>query len=115
MVEGEFPGVKEEAWSGEGVFFSVDGISEDGGADVVEVHADLVSPTGVEVTEKEGGLRGGIGGERFVIGDRGFATGRIDDGHFLAVYRVATDVGEDGFLFRLRDAIGNGEVELLHG
>ncbi len=97
------------------MLFSVDRIAEDGGAEVVHVDADLVGAAGVEVAEDEGGLRGGIGGERFVIGNRGLAAGRVDDRHFLAVDGVAADVGEDGVLCLRRDAMGDGEVELFHG
>lgn len=115
MVEGELPGVEEKARGGERVFFPVNGIAEDGGADVVEMDADLVGAAGVEVAQDERGLGGGIGGERFVIRDRGLAAGWIDDGHFLAVHWVATDVREDRFLVRLGDAVRDCEVELLHG
>ena len=41
MLEGELPCVEHEAGGGEFVFFPVDGIAEDGGADMVEVDADL--------------------------------------------------------------------------
>jgi len=115
VVEGELPSVEHEAWGGELVFFSVDRIAEDGGAEVVHVDADLVGPAGVEVAEHEGGFRREIGGERFVIGDRGLAAGWIDDGHFLAIHGVAADVGEDRVFFLRRDAVGDGEVELFHG
>ena len=115
MVEGKLPSVEHETRGRELVFFSVDWIAEDGGAEVVHVDADLVGAAGVEVAEDEGGLRGGIGGERFVIGNRGLAAGRVDDRHFLAVDGVAADVGEDGVLCLRRDAMGDGEVELFHG
>ena len=115
MVEGKLPSVEHETRGRELVFFSVDWIAEDGGAEVVHVDADLVGAAGVEVAEDEGGLRGGIGGERFVIGNRGLAAGRVDDRHFLAVDGVAADVGKDGVLCLRRDAMGDGEVELFHG
>lgn len=115
VEEGEPPGVEEETGSGELVFFPVDGIAEDGGADVVEVDADLVGAAGVEVAEDQGGLGGWIRGEGFVIGDGGLAPGRVYDGHFLTVHGVASDVGEDGFRGGLWDAVGNGKVELFHG
>ncbi len=115
VVEGELPGVEEEAWGGVGVFFSVDGVAEDGGAEVVEVDADLVGAAGVEVAEDEGGFGGGVCGADFVIGDGCFAAGRIYDGHFLAVDGVAADVGEDGSGGWVGYAIGDGEVEFLHG
>lgn len=82
---------------------------------MVQVDADLVCASGVEMAENEGSLCRGIGGQGFVIGDSGLAARWIDDGHFLAVYRVATDVGKDGFTVGLRDAIGDGEVKFLHG
>ena len=97
------------------MLFPVDRIAENGCAEVVHVDADLVGAAGVEVAEDEGGLRGRIGGERFVIGDRGLAAGRVDDRHFLAVDGVAADVGKDGVLCLRRDAVGDGEVELFHG
>lgn len=81
----------------------------------MEVDAYLMSPTGVEVTKNEGGFCRGVGGECFVICDGGLAAGGIDDGHFLAIHWVAADVGEDGFTVGLWDAIGDGEVKLLHG
>lgn len=96
VLEGELPGVEHEAGGGEFVFFPVDGIAEDGGSDVVEVDADLVGAAGVEVAADEGGFCREIGGEDFVIGDRGLASGRGDDRHFLAVDGMAADVGEDG-------------------
>ena len=98
MLEGELPCVEHEAGGGEFVFFPVDGIAEDGGADMVEVDADLVGAAGVEVAADEGGFGREIGGEDTVIGDGGFAGGRGDDRHFLAVDRVAADVCEDGVL-----------------
>ncbi len=115
MVEGQLPGVEEEARGGEFVFFPVDRIAQDGGAEVVEVDADLVGAAGVEVAEDEGGFGGVIGGEGLVIGDGGFASRGIYDGHFLAVYRVTADMGEDGVFFLSGDAVGDGEVELFHG
>jgi len=50
--------VEEQSWSWEGMFFCVDGIAEDGGADVLEVDADLMGAAGVEVAEDEGGFGG---------------------------------------------------------
>ena len=58
MIEGEFPSVEEESWGGERMLFGVNGIAEDGGADVLEVDADLVGATGVEMAEDEGGFCG---------------------------------------------------------
>lgn len=81
----------------------------------MEVDADLVGASGVEVAEDEGGDGGWVGGEDAVVGDGGFACGRGDDGHFLAVDGVAADVGEDGVFFGFRDAEGDGEVEFFHG
>ena len=114
VVEGELPGVKHEA-AGLGGGLAVDGIADERGAFVVEVDADLMGAAGVEMAEDERGERGGVGGEDFVIGDSGLAAGRIDDGHFLAIHRVAADVGEDAVLGGLRDALGDGEVEFFHG
>ena len=107
--------MEHQARGGEFVLFAVDRIAEDGGADVVHVDANLVGAAGVEMAKDEGGFRGGIGGEGFVIGDRGLSGWRGDDGHFLAVYGVAADVGEDRVFFLGRDAVGDGEVELFHG
>lgn len=115
VIEGKLPRVEQQARGRKLVLFPVNGIAEDGGAYVVHVDADLVGAAGVEVAEDEGGFRGGIGGERFVIGDGGLAGGRGDHGHFLAVHGVAADVGENGVLFLRRDAVGDGEVELFHG
>ena len=94
--------------------FAVDGIADEWGSFVMHVDADLVGAAGVEMAEHECCDGGGVGGEGFVIGDRGFAARRIDDRHFLAVYGVSADVGEDGFLFRFRDALSDGEVKFLH-
>lgn len=115
MEEGEFPGMEEEAGCGEGMSFPVDGISEDGGAEVMEVDADLMGAPGVEVAAEEGGAGCLIGGEDFVIGDGGFPGRGGDDGHFLAVHGMAADVGEDGIAGLEGDAIGDGEVDFLHG
>jgi len=115
MIECELPGVEKESRGGEFVFFPVDRIAENGRTKVVHVDADLMGAAGVEVAEDEGGFRGGIGGERLVIGDRGFAAGWVNDGHFLAVHGVAADVGEDGALVRFRYAVGYGEIEFFHG
>jgi len=115
VLEGELPCVEHEAGCGEFVFFSVDRIAEYGGADVVEMDANLVSAAGMQVAADEGGFCGEIGCEDFVIGDRGFACGWGDDCHFLAVDRVATDVGENGVLVLLRDAVGYRQVEFFHG
>ena len=107
MVESELPRMEHQARGGEFVLFSVNRIAEDGRALVVEVDADLVGAAGVEVAEDEGGFCRGIRGKDFVIRDRGFSARRIHDGHFLAVHRMPTDVGEDGILFRSRNAVGD--------
>ncbi len=114
MIEGELPGVEHEARGGDLVFFPINGVAKDWGAFVVEVDADLVCAACVEVTEDEGGFCGGICGEDLVVSDRGFSSGWIHDGHFLAVDRVPADVGEDGVFLWGGDAVGDGEVELFH-
>ena len=117
VLEGKPPGVEHEAGSLCGGFagFAVDGVAHDGGAFMEEVDADLVGAPGVEVAEHERGDAGGVHRENFVIGDRGFSSGRSDDSHFLAVHRMAPDVGENAVFCRLGDALGDGEVEFLHG
>ena len=94
--------------------FPVNRITDEWRALVMEMDADLVGAAGVEVAEDEGGETGGVGREDFVVGDRGFSTGRVDDGHFLTVHRVAADVGENRVLGGLRDALGDGQIEFLH-
>lgn len=106
--------MEEEARGGEFVFFGVDGIAEDGGADVLEVDADLVGAAGMEVAEDEGGFGGLIGGDDFVIGDRGFPAGWIDHCHFLAIHWMSADVSEDGVLGFEGNAVSDGEVDFLH-
>jgi eukaryotic-like serine/threonine-protein kinase len=93
---------------------AVNRIADERSALVMKVDADLMGAAGVEVTQDQGGERGGVSSENFVVRDRRFAAGRIDDGHFLAVHRVAADVGENGVLFRLRHALGDGQVEFFH-
>jgi hypothetical protein len=94
MVEGKLPGVEHEAVWEAGVLggFGVNWIAEEWGAAGEQVDADLMGATGVEGAEDEGGEGGGIDGEDLVVGDGGLTTGRIDDGHLLAVDRVAADV-----------------------
>lgn len=115
VIEGKLPRMEQQARCRELMLFPVNGIAKDGGADVVHVDANLVGAAGVEMAKDEGGFRGGIGGERLVIGNRGLAGRRGDHGHFLAVHRVAADVGEDRVLFLGRYTVGDGEVELFHG
>ena len=114
MVEAEFPRVKEKSWGGEGMFFGVDGIAEDGGADVLEVDPDVVGAAGVEVAQNKSGFGGLIGSDDLIIGDRGFPGGWGDHGHFLTIHRMPADVGEDRVFVFQGDAIGDGEVDFLH-
>lgn len=95
--------------------FTVDRITDEWSSLVMEVDADLVSAAGVKVAEDQCGEADGVGSEDFVVGNRGFPAGWIDDCHFLAVHRMATDVGEDGVLGGFRDSLGDGQIELLHG
>lgn len=82
---------------------------------MLEVDTDLVGAAGMEMAEDEGGFAGEIGGDDLVIGDRGFACRRCDHGHFLAVYGVSADVGENRVFGFCRNAIGDGEIDFLHG
>ena len=115
--EAEPPRMEHEAAGLLGGFarFTVNGITDEWGSLVMEMDADLVGAAGVKVAEDKCGEAGGVGGEDFVIGDRGFPTGWIDDCHFLAVHRVAADVGENGVLGGFRDTLGDGQIEFLHG
>ena len=106
--------MEEESGCGEGMFFGVDRIAKNRGADVLEMDADLVGASGMEVAENQSGFGGLIGGDHFVIGDRRFSGGRGDDRHFLAIHRMPADVGEDRVLGFQRDAVGDGEVNFLH-
>ena len=96
------------------MFFGIDRISENGGADVLEMDADLVGAAGVKMTENEGGFGGLVGGDDFVIGDRGFSTGRVDHGHFLSIHRMSTDMREDRVFVFQGDAVGDGEIDFFH-
>ena len=51
VVKRKLPRVEEESWCGERMFFSVDGIAQNGGADVLEVDADLMGAASVEVAK----------------------------------------------------------------
>ena len=115
--ETEPPGVEHEAAGllGSLAGFAVNRITDEWRALVMEVDADLVGAAGVEVAENECGEAGGVGREDFVVGDRSFPTGWIDDGHLLAVHRVAADVGENRVFGWLWDALGDGQIEFLHG
>ncbi len=81
---------------------------------MLEVDADLVGATGVEVAENEGGFGSEIGGEDFVIGDRGFSCRWSNDRHFLTIHGMTANVSEDGVFGFRRNAIGDGEVDFLH-
>ncbi len=81
---------------------------------MLEVDANLMGAASVEVAKHEGGFSGLVGGDDFVIGDRGFSGGRCDHGHFLAIHRMSTDVGKDRVFGFQRDAVGDGEVDFLH-
>ena len=111
--EAEAPGVEHEAGGGAGLALGlgIDGIAEEGAADVFHVDTDLVGAAGVEDAENEGGVGIGIGGEGVVVGDGGAAGAGIDDGHFLAVDGMTAEVGEDGAVGLGGDALGDGEVE----
>lgn len=62
VLERELPRVEEEAWGGEFVFFAVDGIAEDGCAEVVKVDADLVGAPGMKVAKNQSSFGGWISG-----------------------------------------------------
>ena len=97
VAESQLAGVEHEA-VGIGAFFTrfaVDGVTEDGCADVFEVNANLVGAAGVEGAFDEAGAVALLG-EDFVVGDGGFAGAGVDDGHLLAIDGMAADVGEDG-------------------
>lgn len=81
----------------------------------MHVDADLVGAPGVEVAEDERGFVGRVGDENFVVGDGCLSSGWIEDRHFHAIDRVATDVGEDGSAFRQGAALNDGEVALVGG
>lgn len=115
VIESELPGMQHQPWCMSGVLFSVNRIAEDGGSFVMEVDADLVGAASVQVAKHQSGFCLGIGCENFVIGDRGFAAGRIYHGHFLSVHRVPPDVGENGILFRVGNAVSDRQVEFFHG
>ena len=55
-----------------------------------------------------------IGGDDFVIGDRGFSSGRSDDSHFLAIHWMPTDVGKNRIFGFQRNAVGDSEVDFFH-
>ena len=113
VVEPKSPGVEHESsWLGDlARDVGVDRVAEEWGADVFHVNADLVSATGVEDAEDEGGAvvfdRKGV-----VVRDGGAAGAGIHDRHFLSRDWVATEVGEDGVLFFRRWRLQGGEVEL---
>lgn len=94
--------------------FSVDGVAEDGGADVFEVDADLVGAAGVKGAFDEAGAIALLG-EDFVVGDGGFSGAGGDDGHLLAVDGVAADVGEDGVGVLEGRSGGDGVVDFGGG
>ena len=106
--------MEEESGGGEGMFFGVYGIAQNGCADVLEMDADLVGASGVEVAEDESGFGRVIGRDDFVIGDGGFASGWIDHSHFLPIHRMSPDVGEDRIFGFGRNAVGDGEVDFFH-
>ena len=116
MLEGKLPCVKHQAIGQRGVStrFAVDRIADQRRALVVEVHADLVGAAGVQVAEHEGCAGGGISAEDFVIGDRRLAARWVDHRHFLAVHRVAADVGEDRVFRGCGHALGDGEIDFFH-
>lgn len=114
MLEFKLPCMEHEPRRGLLGFFSVDGIAVDRSADVMEVDADLMGASGVKVALNEGGLGLCVGGQDLVVGDRGLSAGRVDNGHLLAVDRMATDMGEDRVTAFRGDPVGYGEVDLLH-
>ena len=90
----------------------IDRIAEKGAADVFHMDPDLMSTAGVQNTEDEGDVGLRIAEEGVVIGDGRFAAAGVHRRHFLAVDRVAADVGEDHAARLGGDALGDGEVEL---
>lgn len=81
---------------------------------MVEVDADLVGPSRVQMAEDQSRQGRGVGCLYLVVGDGRLAAGWIDDCHFLTVHRVPADVSEDGVLGRFRDSLTHGKVEFLH-
>lgn len=114
VVEREFPCVKKESGSAKGVFFRVNGISEDGCADVLEVDTDLVGASGMKVAKNQSRFGRMVREHHFVIGNGGLASRWIDHGHFLAVHRMASDVGKDRVFWLGWNTIGDGEIDLFH-
>lgn len=91
----------------------VDRIADEGGAFVLHVDADLVCAPGVQIAAKKRGLSGGICPQDGIIGNGSTACGRSDDGHFLPIPAIASDVGEDGFLLGRGNALGDAEVDFF--
>lgn len=116
MIECEPPGVKHQAagllcgFAG----FAIDWIADERCALVMKVDTDLMGAAGVKVAADERGEAGRVSSEDFVIGDGGFSPGWIDDCHFLAIHRMATDVGKNGIFGGLGDALGDGKVKFFH-
>lgn len=115
VIDAEFPGVEHESTGLDGLAGDrrINRIADEWCAFVLHVHTDLVSASGVQVAQHQGGAGGGIGVEDFVVGDRGAARGRGDDGHFLSIARIASDVGKDRFTCRLGCLLGDAEVDFL--
>ncbi len=100
-----------------GVFrrLAVNRVSHDRASPVVQMHADLVSPSSVQMAAHQRRNAGGIGRKNLVIRNRGLAARRMDHRHFLPVHRVAANVRENRVLGRLGNTLGHREIQLLHG
>jgi hypothetical protein len=88
MAKGELPGVEHLAGIIAGAFAAVQFVAEDGMAEVMEVHSDLVSPTAVQDAFDEADFLAGT--KDAVLGFRGAALASRD-AHPLPVHGMAGD------------------------
>ena len=115
MIDAEPPRVQHQstwlhtlAWR-----LGVDGVTDQGRVFVFHVDANLMRAASPQMAHHEGSARGGIAEKHAVVGDRGSPGGRGDDGHFLTIARIASDVGEDRFRGGCGNVLRDAEVDLF--
>ena len=111
MTKGELPGVQHLARIIAGAFAAVKLVAQDGMAEVMEVHPDLVGPAAVQDAFDEADLVAGT--KNAILGFRGAALASRD-AHPLAVHGMTRDGFVDDSRSLAQDSSDEGEIDFRH-